>query len=308
MLKRNWIWALAAFMVLLPSCYEIEPYTPDPDKVYVAGQRIKPRTEKEFALNPGLRVQLGTVVAVHLEHFNSPAGTFLPDTDSNGIDMIRYNVEDSTTLIYRRGEDNTYQIQLYNDAMDSLYFSVMGPGDEVKVQLKPGKYVMRLISQLPHGIDSVGYQMVFIQPARDAIAKKGIAGEPKYWFLTSHVLSCVDCDLGGIDLQGTYLLGADFQKADLRGALLNGADLKTAKVMHAKLDRVQMSGADMQGVNLSFSVMRQANLTNARLNNSILNAVDLTGARAYGTNFCFATKNGWIIDGVLVDAATQCFP
>lgn len=298
-----------AGVFFIQSCYKIEPYTPDPDKVYVPGKRIKPQVEKDFVTNPSLRVQLGAIVVLQLEHFDSPASSLGPDTDSIGTDQIRYKVEDSTILVFRRDDNTSYALSFYIENQMIPLFNVQGPGEDIVIQLGPGNYFMKVFSQLPYGIDTVGYQMIFIQPSTDVGNTKGTqAGEPKYWYLTSRVSECQACDLAGLDLQGFNLMGADLQKANLSDTRLTGADLKTARIMHAKLNNAKINFADMKGINLSFSEVRNVDLSQSDLSYSILNATDLSFSKAYGTNFCFATKNGWVVNGMLTDTATQCFP
>ena len=53
--------------------------------------------------------------------------------------------------------------------------------------------------------------------------------------------------LGGANLRGAYLSGADLGRANLRGAYLSGADLGGANLSGAYLSGANLSGADLRG-------------------------------------------------------------
>ena len=80
-------------------------------------------------------------------------------------------------------------------------------------------------------------------------------------------------------LQGATLAGADLQEADLIEAHLQGADLR----------KVQLSGADLmdtclQGALLIGTRLQMAILDRARLQGAYISGVSLQGAKLYGTH------------------------
>jgi hypothetical protein len=293
-------------LAVLTSCYEIEPYVPDPDKVYTPGERIKPRTEKELDASSSLGLSLGTLVVMNLEHFGTPAQELGPDTDSNGTDVIRYTVEDTAYFVFIPEESPDYIVRFYDEAMDSMYFNAYNTSDKITVKLIPGKYIMEFSSQLAYGADTAGVQTLFIQPDLELQSKSG--SDTKYWYMMCKTLECVKCDLGGLDLSMLYLVNAGLQRADLTETKLNGSDMKNVDAQYADFSGSSMKGTDLRGANLSFGFLKNVNLDEADLGFSVLNAVDLTGSSLFGANFCFATKNGWVIDNVKSDTTTLCFP
>jgi Pentapeptide repeats (8 copies) len=65
--------------------------------------------------------------------------------------------------------------------------------------------------------------------------------------------------LGGADLEGAYLAGANLEGADLRGARLCGADLEGARLRGADL-----AGADLRAVGWRATLLHGALLSSAR--------------------------------------------
>jgi len=60
-----------------------------------------------------------------------------------------------------------------------------------------------------------------------------------------------NADLARADLEEARLAGADFEDADLRGADLKAADLRGADFEGALMARAQLNGADLRGADLS---------------------------------------------------------
>lgn len=119
-----------------------------------------------------------------------------------------------------------------------------------------------------------------------------------------------------LDLQKTYLRGADLQganlcevnlyEADLEKANLNGADLKEANLVHAKLIRACLQNADLRNANLDYAILvaanlekvflEGANLQNADLQQAVIMA-ELKNAYLYRTNLKNATLAGANLEG-----------
>ncbi len=95
-----------------------------------------------------------------------------------------------------------------------------------------------------------------------------------------------DCD---INLQGSWLNGADLQEARLEKAILTGAHLQKANLsrshlQRAKLWNAQLQGADLREANLQGADLREAQLQGADLGNAQLQGANLRGARLQGAN------------------------
>ena len=85
-----------------------------------------------------------------------------------------------------------------------------------------------------------------------------------------------------INLQGSYLNGADLKHAQLQGADLSKAQLQGADLMNAQLQGADLSKAQLQG----------ANLMNAQLQHAQLQGADLSKAQLQGTNLREAQLQG----------------
>ncbi|MFI5548850.1 pentapeptide repeat-containing protein [Streptomyces sp. NPDC051738] len=76
-----------------------------------------------------------------------------------------------------------------------------------------------------------------------------------------------------VDLRGTYLRGADLDRANLQDAKLDGADL-----LMASLSDAHLGGADLADVDLRASDLTDADLTDAVLDRADLRFANLRGA------------------------------
>ena len=86
-------------------------------------------------------------------------------------------------------------------------------------------------------------------------------------------------DLRKARLQGAILTGAHLQKADLREACLQGADLKESHLQKAKLCGACLQGADLERAHLQGAFLREVHLQGARLRSVRLQGADLGRAR-----------------------------
>ncbi len=297
---------MLSLLIGIAACYEIEPYAPDPDSIYSKGIRVKPRTEKELASNPNLYLSPGTLVVMDLEHTDSPSASLDFDTDTIGVDLIRYEVKDTTVLVFDPDINPYYSLRFYDEAMDTMYFSLHNGGEKANAKLLPGKYILKLVSLIPFGADTAGRQIIFIQPDLDLASKSG--SKTKYFYMTSRAMECYKCDLSELDLSGFYLAGARLEESKMTECILDSADMQDLRASKVDLSRASLVKTDLRGGNLSLGNMRNADIRNATFEFAILNGLDLSGAKAYGTNFCSTTRNGWIIEGVLSDTTTLCFP
>ena len=110
-----------------------------------------------------------------------------------------------------------------------------------------------------------------------------------------------------INLQSSYLNGANLTKAKLYGAVLDkaqlqGADLMTTQLQGADLNKAQLQGADLthaqlQGSSLRYARMQRADLRSVQLRGAILWAARMQGAslraaQLQGANFEQAQLQG----------------
>ena len=123
-----------------------------------------------------------------------------------------------------------------------------------------------------------------------------------------------------INLQGSWLNGADLQEARLRGAVLNKtylqrADLREARLQGAFLWRTQLQRACLRVVRLQEAVllsahlrradlfgaqMQMANLGNAQLQGANLDRATLCGATLWATVMPGNTKDGAQLQGAFL--------
>ena len=87
-----------------------------------------------------------------------------------------------------------------------------------------------------------------------------------------------------IELQGSYLKGADLRKARLQWAILTGVHLQKANFRWAQLQGTNLEGAQLQETNL-----HRANLQEAELRWANLQGAELGAARLQGVDF-FAAR------------------
>jgi len=84
--------------------------------------------------------------------------------------------------------------------------------------------------------------------------------------------------LGGIDLRGASLGGADLRMADLSATDLSGSSLRAADLRAANLERARLARADLREANLGGTRLEQADLREAELVGADLTDADLQRA------------------------------
>ena len=120
-----------------------------------------------------------------------------------------------------------------------------------------------------------------------------------------------------IDLQGSWLNGADLIQARLQGAVLDGAYLQGMRLFKAHLQgawlrraqlqgtylfdtqfqeallcEAQLQGAQLYGAHLQGAYLWDAHLQGAELSNAHLQGAELSNAQLQGTNLCSAHLQG----------------
>ncbi len=86
--------------------------------------------------------------------------------------------------------------------------------------------------------------------------------------------------LVGIILEGTSLMGSNFERAILQQASFSAANLRGANFKGANLAKANLKGADFRG-----AIMRSVDLSGADLRWANLEGVDLTGSIIASANF-----------------------
>ncbi len=93
-----------------------------------------------------------------------------------------------------------------------------------------------------------------------------------------------DARLQGADLVGAQLQGADLSWAHLHGAGLSWARLQGADLVGARLDGVSLSKANLQGADLARAMLRGAALCRTHLQGAFIVGAHLQGADLTETN------------------------
>lgn len=144
---------------------------------------------------------------------------------------------------------------------------------------------------------------------------------------TLHLEDTPRPNLGGVDLRGRDLRGANLErtilyKADLRGAIFDhksdftNADLQWADLRNVDLTLVNLDGADLQHANLSDAVLAaaclprvqladaillHADLMSADLESADLRRADLRGSHLENADLSFALLIGTRFQGAILD-------
>ncbi|WP_170185243.1 pentapeptide repeat-containing protein [Saccharothrix texasensis] len=121
-------------------------------------------------------------------------------------------------------------------------------------------------------------------------------------------------DLSELHLQNAKLMGARLERVNLRGAQLRGADLWVARLQGADLRESQLrgallwitslQGADLKGADLQGASLNQARLQRARLIGAKLQGASLIDAQLQGTRLEDAELTQAQLDRVVVDDRT----
>ena len=90
--------------------------------------------------------------------------------------------------------------------------------------------------------------------------------------------------LRGCDLHGAYLQGTDIHRADLSGGTLSGAYLRGADLHEAHLQGASLTWARLQGANLSGTYLQGTRLYLAHLQGASLGGAHLQGAGLVGAH------------------------
>ncbi len=111
------------------------------------------------------------------------------------------------------------------------------------------------------------------------------------------------CNLSGVKLENSHLIGARLGNARLEFARLSGAQLRGAGLEYANLDLADLSRSDLSHTNLVGATLRGAHLRGARLFESNLSYANLSGADIRGVDL-----RGAILDNAIWVNEKICLP
>ena len=236
----------------------------------------KALTEHDFAADPSLRLEAGSVGVTFLEPKDSAPATS-GDTGLTGTDEFPLRIAEQTTFTYAIDPaDNTIaMVKLIRLTGNQEVFVINATQPRATVTLEPGAYKLVVYSgYMVAEANGETHRAVFLQdntsrpaPAQAAMNasvpnKRVLAAEtPKQILLSTK--SCVGCDL---------------RYANLIGANLTSADLTSANLSIAICVFTNLTGANLTSANLSDVLLNEANLSSANLTNANLTRTDFTRA------------------------------
>jgi uncharacterized protein YjbI with pentapeptide repeats len=114
-------------------------------------------------------------------------------------------------------------------------------------------------------------------------------------------------DLHGVNLEGSMLRDATFQRSLMKGANLSHVDGYRAKFVStvmtgARFDHARLIEADLTRADLTGASLVETDLRNAKMVNAILRDANLTGAKIQGTDF----RNADLSGATWIDGSRKC--
>ena len=106
-----------------------------------------------------------------------------------------------------------------------------------------------------------------------------------------------------VNLQGSWLNGANLARARLQEADLFGAQLQVASLHETLLQEANLSGAQLQKALLENAQLQEANLSGAQLQSALLENAQLQGANLFKARLQGASLNGTQLQGASLDNA-----
>lgn len=253
----------------------------------------KALSELDFAKDPSLRLEVGSVGVTALEPKDAPSATS-DDTGAPGTDEIPLHIAETKTLTYEMdpADKAIALIRLINLAGNKEVFALSAAQPRATVTLEPGDY--QLIVHSGYTVaeaNGAPHRVVFLRsntatPAQSKVnvssqSKKVAANyRPPDLICAFDPSDCPNCDLKhvllhGLNLKLAILYGANLDKADLSDANLTQANLTKSTFKHSDLSGAIMSATNLEGANLTGAILTGANLSGA----------DLSGANTTGAGF-----------------------
>lgn len=246
------------------------------------GTTYKALTERDFA-DKNLKAEPGAVIVLNLEDKNSPSDPEWFDTDLIGVDIIPIRYTETAKHHFKIDEESGFEMSLMNDSSKQVLFELTQQNEEIDVMIPAGDYLMIITSLEDFKPDSLGSQVVFIQPDTEATGSANTDYDPAQLNILLSTKRCSRCNLRHANLSRANLYLADLSYADLDYANLFLTDLRNANLSNAHLYLTDLGNANLSSANLTAS-----NLTSAKLTNAKLTDAKLTNAKLRNTSLKMA--------------------
>ena len=265
----------------------------------------KALTEHDFAADPSLRLDAGSVGVTFLESKGAAPATS-GDTGLTGTDEFPLRIAEQTTFTYSIDTaDKTVElVKMIRLAGNEEVFAINAARSRATVTLEPGDYKLIVYSSYTVAeANGETHRAVFLHDSTLAPAPVQAAmntGVPRKSVLAVDTAKqilistgrCIGCDLTSANLYGAYLpnanlANANLTKADLSSANMTKADLTNANLYggylrNANLDSANLINASLAWANLTNAILTNANLTNANLDSAHLGSANMTKADLTG--------------------------
>lgn len=297
-----------ALVICAAGCSD-SPLTTTKTKTY------KALTERDFA-DKNLKAEPGAVIVLNLEDLHSPFDEEWFDTDIIGVDIIPISYTETAKHHFKIDEESGFEMSLINDSSKQVLFELTQQNKETDVMIPAGNYLLVITSLEDFKSDTLGSQVVFIQPDTETSGSGNTDYDPAQLNTLLSTRRCINCglaevrlinyNLSGMDLTGSYfyranLTGADltntklistnFRNASLRTTFLRNTDFSNATVINTDLQNA-VGNANFSGANLTSSYLMKGFFQDAKFNNADLTGANLTDADLMRAQLSNATLQG----------------
>lgn len=258
--------------------------------------KYQAHTEAEFNANSILKAIPGAVVYLDLEHLNSPASGVNGDTGPIGEDVIPYTYTETATHRIKLGTEAQFKIRLVSESGEVIY-QLNNPGDSARVNIPAGNHKLFITSTINYdaGLAETS-QPVFIQQDLDAI--KGGYGAASQGGYNSEDLNklittkkCVGCNLVGVEIQDKILIGADLSYAKLMFARIKRVDFTGGKFIGTKWDAIEVFKSSFKGATISEEEIVNATFDSVNFSGAHFANLPLDRAKFLNCDLTYADMN-----------------
>lgn len=254
------------------------------------GKTYKAVTERDFQ-GKNFKAEPGAVIVLNLEDKNSPPDTGWYDTDVIGIDIIPIRYTETAKHNFKIDKDSDFEMSLISDSSKQVLFELTKQNTEANITIPSGDYLMIITSLEDFKPDSLGSQIVFIQPDTEILSSANTDYDPVQLNTLLSTKTCVRCNLESADLHNANLRDADLNSSYLRGVNLSGAYLVNVNLSNAALWIANLSNAFLWHANLTSASFVNANLHGANFYRANSTQALFNNANLTGTNFRNAILN-----------------
>ncbi len=201
-------------------------------------------TEHDFAANPSLRLEVGSVGVTFLEPKDAVSATSddtgLPSTDEF---PLRISEPTATTYTIDSADDTIAMVKLIRLSGNVELFVINASQPSATVTLDPGDYKLVVYSGYTMAEASgMANRAVFLESSRPtptqaamtaSLPHKSVLAAAGATQLLVSSRQCIGCDLSGTNLSGANLSGGDMSGANLSSANLIGVNLYGANLGNA---------------------------------------------------------------------------